>query len=364
MNKRLLLSILVVCVTTFNSAQDKKDKPSTSSPEMGTSSDSKVKRGATTIEPNRKFSYPERELDYLMQIWEGEYDNVEQLDFDKIQRNEGEVALHDRVHTSVRQFQNSNFGVGAVYVEEYRNNDPTIVTRQAVYQLMPDDTEKAIRVKVFHFKNKRPILAADKTFDAISNLTPESEDFVEGCELLIRRNGNGFLAKTVDKGCNKNPKNTTQTIDYQFSVSEDTFGFQEVLYASNQRLAEDNQVSAYEMEKARCFTCMLDFPNDTNGRSTVTKHYIDIYDQGGSFEFEYPDGRSMLFGMRNTWSFGMHRETFVIYIVDKATQKTLIYSWGNPGADRIGFNPGWIRAQCDLKTLRNVKLQQELRPGS
>jgi len=68
--------------------------------------------------------------------------------------------------------------------------------------------------------------------------------------------------------------------------------------------------------------------------------------------------------MRNTWSFGMHRETFVIYIVDKATQKTLIYSWGNPGADRIGFNPGWIRAQCDVKSPRNVKLQKELRPGS
>lgn len=340
-----------------------KDKTSSSSPAIGESSKTATKRLATTVEPNRKFSYPERELDYLMQIWEGEYDNVEQLDYDKIQRKEGEVAAHDRVHTSVRQFQNSNFGVGAVYVEEFRNNDATTITRQYVYQLVPDDAEKAIRVKVFHFKEKKPVLATGKSFDEISSLTSKSNDLVEGCELILRRKGDGFLAKTVDKSCNKNTDGK-QTIDYQFSVSEEIFGFQEILYASNKRLADDKQVSAYKMEKARCFTCMLDFPNEINGRSTVTKHYIDIFDQGGSFEFEYPDGRNMTFGMRNTWSFGMHRETFVIYIVDKATKKTLIYSWGNPGADRIGFNPGWIRAQCDLKTPRNVKLQKELRPGS
>ncbi|WP_171036977.1 CpcT/CpeT family chromophore lyase [Maribacter algarum] len=340
-----------------------KNKPSASSPEMGKSSVTAQKRLASTVEPNRKFTYPERELDYLMHIWEGEYDNVEQLDFDKIQLKEGEVAPHERVHASVRQFQNSNFGVGAVYVEEYRKDDPTNIARKCVYQLFPDDNEKAIRVKVFHFKDKKAVLAAGKSFDGIASLTAESEALVEGCEMILRRNGNGFLAKTIDKSCNKSADGK-QNIDYQFSITEESFGFQEIIYQSGKRMADNKQVSAYHMEKARCFTCMLDFPNDTNGRPTVTKHYIDIYDQGGSFEFEYPDGRQMHFGMRNTWSFGMHRETFVIYIVDKATQKTLIYSWGNPGADRIGFNPGWIRAQCDLKTDRNVKMQQELRPGS
>ena len=343
--------------------QQKEEKVNASSPEMGQSSKTKIKRLTATVEPNRKFSYPERELEYLMQIWEGEYDNVEQLDFDKIQLKEGEVAKHDRVHTSVRQFQNSNFGVGAVYIEEYRNDDPTTTTRQCIYQLLPDDKEKAIRVKVFHFKKRAPVLAVDKPFGEIAALKPNAKNLVEGCELLLRRNGNGFLAKTVDKNCN-NRADGTGSIDYQFSITENTFRFQEIKYRSGQRLADENQVSAYELEKARCFSCMLDFPNDTNGRPTVTKYYIDILDQGGSFNFTYPDGRNMTFGMRNTWSFGMHRETFVIYLVDDVTMKTLIYSWGNPGADRIGFNPGWIRAQCDLKTPRNVKLQKELRPGS
>ena len=130
-------------------------------------------------------------------------------------------------------------------------------------------------------------------------------------------------------------------------------------------IADDEQLHWYNLEKARCFVCMIDFPREEGGRPVITEHYIKIHDQGGKFEFDYRDGRHMVLGMRNTWSFGMQRETFVIFIqAENQEGKTLIYSWGNPGADRIGFNPGWIRVQCDLDTPKNVKLQQELRPDS
>ncbi|WP_298503810.1 CpcT/CpeT family chromophore lyase [uncultured Maribacter sp.] len=347
--KKIVVTLIFLMGFLICFGQEKENKPSSSSPEMGETSKSTIKRLATTVEPNRKFSYPERELDYLMHIWKGEYDNVEQLGFDKIQKKEGVNAKeHDRVHVSIRQFQNSNFGVGAVYLEEYRENNKNVITRQSIYQLLPEDQEKAIKIKVFHFKEKKPILAKGDSFDVISKLTPTSNLLKDGCSMILRRNGDGFLAKTIAESCT-----VKEAKEYQFSISENAFNF-----------SDDKQKSAYQLEKARCFTCMIDFPNETNGRSTITKHYIDILDQGGSFKFEYPDGRNMLLGMRNTWSFGMHRETFVIYILDQKTNKTLIYSWGNPGADRIGFNPGWIRVQCDIKTTRNVKLQQELRPGS
>lgn len=346
-------------------SQQKEERKASSSPAMGETSKTTIKRLATTVEPNRKFSYPERELDYLMHIWEGEYDNVEQLDFDRIQKKEREEKKkHNRVHVSVKQFQNSNFGVGAVYVEEYRENNKDVITRQSIYQLLPNDKEKGIKIKVYHFKIKKPILAIGTSFNSIAKLTPDSNLLEEGCSLLLRRDGTSFLAKTIDKNCIKKGGNTKETIDYQFRITKNNFEFQEILYKNNYRLKDEQQISAYQLTKSRCFTCMIDFPNDTNGRSTVTNHYVDILDQGGTFKFQYPDGRNMVLGMRNTWSFGMHRETFVIYVLDQETNKTLIYSWGSPGADCIGFNPGWIRVQCDLKTPRNVKMQQELRPGS
>ncbi len=363
--KKVMLTLIFLVGFFIAQSQEEKAKPSASSPAMGTSSKTTKKRLATTVEPNRKFSYAERELDYLAHIWEGEYDNVEQLDVDNIQKKEEKPSkVHQRVHASVRQFQNSNFGVGAVYVEEYRDNDPTHITRQCIYQLLPDDAEKALQVKVYHFREKQSYLNTEKGFDVVAFLTPDSPKLREGCPLILRRNGDGFLATTVDKNCIRTTEDKNEATDYQFTVNENTFGFQEIRYVDGKRAPDTEQVSPYTLEKARCFSCMVDFPNDTSGRPTVTQHYIDIWDQGGSFNFDYPDGRKMLLGMRNTWSFGMHRETFVIYILDMETKKTLIYSWGNPGADRIGFNPGWIRVQCDIKTARNVKLQKELRPGS
>ncbi len=347
-----LISLMGFFVCTAQGS--KPDKPLSSSPEMGKTSTTKNKRLKSVIQPDKTFSYPERELDYLLHIWEGEYDNVEQLDFDKIQNKKAQTGKHNRMHVSVKQFQNSNFGVAAVYVEEYQDNNPLNITRQCIYQLLPDDDIKGLKVKVYHLKTKKPVLSIGENFDAISNLKPDSKWLVEGCSLVLKRKGNGFFAKTNHNECQNNE---LEHLDYQFEITENTFN---VLESDPDKAGE----TPFMLEKARCFSCMIDFPNETNGRPTITKHYVDIYDQGGEFLFDYPDGRNMLLGMRNTWSFGMHRETFVIYIIDKATHKTLIYSWGNPGADRIGFNPGWIRVQCDLKTPRNIKLQKELRPGS
>ena len=111
----------------------------------------------------------------------------------------------------------------------------------------------------------------------------------------------------------------------------------------------------WELERARWFACMVDFPRESGGQPVVTGHYIKMHDQGGTFPFTHPDGRDMVLTMRNNWSYGMQRETFVIVIQDgDESGPTLVYAWGAPGSDRIGVNPGYLRVQCDLDTPRNV----------
>ncbi len=353
--KTLMFFLIFMLIIIDCQSQKKNDKPLTNSTEISSSSAFKKERTPSDVEPDRKFSYAERELDYLMHIWEGEFDNVEQLDVDKIQGK----SQHRRIHVSMRPFQNSNFGESAIYYEEYRDDNPNIITRQCIYQLIPNNETKAISIKTFHFKEKEPLLSKQLSFDKVTKLAPNADNLIPGCDMLLVREGDGFVASTVLETCGI--QDTNRSVGYQFFISSDKFNFIDANSGNN---FDDITANKHLLEKARCFTCMIDFPNTDNGRPTITKHYIDIYDQGGKFDFKYTDGRQMFLGMRNTWSFGMHRETFVIYIIEKSTQKTLIYSWGNPGADRIGFNPGWIRVQCDIKTPRNVKLQLELRPGS
>lgn len=73
----------------------------------------------------------------------------------------------------------------------------------------------------------------------------------------------------------------------------------------------------------------------------------------------------MVLGMRSIWSFGMQRETFVIFTQEKSQKgKSVVYAWRESSADRIGFNPGWIRVQCALDKPSNEALQHGLRPDS
>ncbi len=316
----------------------------------------------------RTYTYQERELEYLMTIWKGEYDNVEQLDFDKaLKKTTPQEGGHLRMHSFVERVDLPGFGDNVIYVEEYKDNNPNELSRQCLYELKPDEAAKAIRIKVHHFKTFNPRKSLKKNLDFLKDLNPDSALLEQGCDILMQREGMAFVGKTEVKNCIQDSSSPMLNLDYQIRVTENEYWFGVVKYdkGSAARLGDERQLSPYKLEKARCFACMIDFPKEKGGRPVVTKHYIKIHDQGGKFEFDYGDGRHMILGMRNTWSFGMQRETFVIFIQEGSQQgPTLIYSWGEPGADRIGFNPGWIRVQCDLDTPKNVKLQHGLRPGS
>lgn len=316
----------------------------------------------------RKYTLAERELEYLMVIWPGEYDNVEQLTFDQsVGKSNVEEGGHLRIHSFIDRVDLPAFGEYVLYVEETKNDDPKDIYRQCIYELIADDEKQGIQVKVHHFKNPKSHLSLGQGLPFSKDLKPGSDILELGCELMLRREGMAYVGKTIAKDCLEDQDNKGITIDYQVRISEEEYWFREQRYRASGKelLSEDQQLAWYNLEKARCFVCMIDFPRKEGGRPVETKHYIKIHDQGGKFEFDYKDGRHMVLGMRNTWSFGMQRETFVIFIQEGSQEgPTLIYSWGAPGADRIGFNPGWIRVQCDLDTPKNVELQQRLRPDS
>lgn len=315
----------------------------------------------------RKYTLLEREMEYLMTIWPGEYDNVEQLDFDKFGgRITVEKGQHLRVHSIVQRVDLNSFGEYVIYEEAYQNDRPEELFRRAIYVLTEDKEKNAIRINIHHFKDQKGYLSIGNALpDFLPELNPVSNLLETGCPMLLRREGMAFRGSTIDKDCISNPEQRGQSLDHQISISENEYWYEDIVYDKDQRPMLSSEQQPYMMEKARQFVCMVDFPREKGGRPVETKHYIDIHDQGGKFEFDYTDGRHMVLGMRNTWSFGMQRETFVIFIQEGSQEgPTLIYSWGEPGADRIGFNPGWIRVQCDLDTPKNRALQHALRPDS
>ena len=305
----------------------------------------------------RKFTLMEREIEYLLSIWPGEYDNVEQLSFEKdAGRNSIEKGQHERIHSTVTRVNHTDLSEYLIYIEEYKNNDTNSIVRQQIYELLPEDEIASVRIRRYDIDNGQSLWRSETIISDIEKLPESKISLNTSCDILLQREGKEFIGTTVHHGCNLD--NSISNSGLQIKISKERYSFRD-------KKKNSQREDWYILEKARCFVCMVDFPREPGGRPVNTKYYVDMHDQGGQFNFKYADGRHMVLTMRNTWSYGMQRNTFVIVIQEGSLEgPTLIYSWGSDGADRIGMNPGWIRIQCDLKNEKNVTLQQNLRPDS
>lgn len=316
----------------------------------------------------RRFTLLERELETLVAMWPGGYDNREQLQFDAdVGKRDMDSGGHLRVHSQIARVEVPSLGEYVLYVEEYKDNDPSSIFRQRLYVLSADEAEQAIRVKLLFFRDGSPYLGAHRKLELLEDISPADVSSLEGCDVFIRREGDWYEGAMKRKTCLFGEGETRRYSDYQLRVFQHGYWFRDriISAANDEPLEQVAGFSWHQLQRARWFTCMVDFPRPSGGPPSVTHHYIKLHDQGGIFPFTHPDGRDMVLTMRNNWSYGMQRETFVIVVHqgDEAGP-TLVYAWGNPGADRIGVNPGYLRVQCDLNTPQQVQLQQWLRPDS
>jgi hypothetical protein len=316
----------------------------------------------------RKFTLLERELEYLVAIWPGDYDNREQLAFDaSVGKSDMGSGSHLRVHSQIRRVDMPTLGDYVLYVEEYKHNDPASIFRQRLYVLSADEAEKAIRLKLMFLKDGKSVLGAHADPTRLTGMTSDAVSSLEGCDVFIRREGDWLRGSFKPMTCVFGVGDKRRYSDYQLRVTAGQYWFRDRILnaATDEPMEQGAEFSWHQLEQARWFSCMIDFPRKSGGPPVVTHHYIKMHDQGGTFPFTHPDGRDMVLTMRNTWSYGMQRETFVIVVQQGGESgPTLVYAWGNPGADRIGVNPGYLRVQCDANTPQQVQLQHWLRPDS
>ncbi|MEM7704572.1 MAG: chromophore lyase CpcT/CpeT [Pseudomonadota bacterium] len=319
---------------------------------------------ASATAQERSYTLLERELEYLMELWPGDYDNREQVQFDfNVGKRSPAQGGHKRVHSQIRRVDLPTFGEHVLYAKTFGDNNSDNVIRHHLYELKADETAKAIRIRVHQFKNGGRYSGAAANPAILDSMTRDDTTVAAGCDLLLTRDVDAIVGGTAPGACAAASENGGESLDYQVRISETGYWFHD-RKITNDSSAEP-QLPWYQLERVRWFQCMLDFPREDGGRPVNTVSYVRIHDQGGTYPFTYRDGRDMVFTFRNTWSYGMQRETLVIVIQEgDETGKTLVYGWAEPGSDRIGVNPGWIRLQCDLDTPKKRKFQQWLRPDS
>ncbi|MEM9879264.1 MAG: chromophore lyase CpcT/CpeT [Pseudomonadota bacterium] len=306
------------------------------------------------------FTRLERELAYIIKLWPGDYDNQEQVSFDaaaklKIQR--------PRLHALIYPLNISQLGEAVLYAEHRTDDAAQSLNHQAIYVLSADEAANAVRVKTYALKDGARFQIKGRNRSALSKITAEDAKYQKGCDMLIQRDGFGYMGRIEKITCKQG---NGRFLDRQIRIAKDSYTVRErSVDKAGRAVSQTVGFKPMVMQRARWFACMIDVPKTIPNRANHTQHYITIHDQGGTFAFVHPDGRDMTLLMRNTWSYGMQRKTFFIGVLDgNANRQTLVYGWGMPGQDRIGVNPGWIRIQCDLDTPENQGLQRGLREES
>ncbi|MEM1231902.1 MAG: hypothetical protein AAGI15_15270 [Pseudomonadota bacterium] len=295
----------------------------------------------------RRIPLLERELAWFLERLQGTWDNQEQVSWAGDHQLPMPPRFYLRAEPLPAQALPGDVGAAVLVTQQRTANASRLWTINA------DEDAHALRIRTHALR--RPVTLKDGATPELPRLRRRDLIDQPACEWLAYRDGDGFRLEAAGAdGC-------ADATVMPVRVLRDE------LWLPNNAAAAGLAGAAptLRLERARWFACMLDVPPEPGARPTRTARYFTLYDQGGTLAFTHPDGRPMTLLMRNTWSYGMQRETFFIGVLDgSVTGPTLVYAWGEPGADRIGVNPGYLRVQCDRDTPRMRQAQHRLRPSS
>lgn len=109
-----------------------------------------------------------------------------------------------------------------------------------------------------------------------------------------------------------------------------------------------------ELRRARPATCwaatLKDARKADGSEDWHFKRGLKLHDQGGRARVEAAGAKPVVLRMRNVvWPSGPNRPSLVLYIHSPDDpERSVAYSWADPGAVRIGVNLRWMQASCTI----------------
>lgn len=156
----------------------------------------------------------EQDLAQIMAWWPGTYSNDKQVAEVEERMGEenftGEVWRVDNsgmggylnVTSHYAQIDFPELGENVLYVEEYRDGDPSETYRQRIYNLTVDEEEEVIRVTLINFKDREKYIGAYKDLSMLDGLTMDDISPFPGiCDLIVEQRGNAYHMPMKTNAC-------------------------------------------------------------------------------------------------------------------------------------------------------------------
>jgi hypothetical protein len=297
------------------------------------------------------------QLKLLMEWWPGRYDNNEQI----VRQSGGGLSEPTdkpmyRLHTVFKRVTMPELGENVLYVEEWKNNNPTDIARIRLYSLSINEKEGAIAVKFYTPLDAKPLAGAHNDLARVEKLKMKDlRAFRDVCDVYLNWEGGQFRGGMKEKSCNV--AEDKEWFQYQVIVGNKHYWARDRRFSYAEptkvtwEMAPGSNYAWFEQTKARLMKCEV--LADPNGDMTKTTKLmeIELHDQGGEADIKWPDGRDLAFVIHNrAFTSPPDREFPLFRIHDKKNMTVPIaYAYAVDDAERYGLNLGWFYIRCQVK---------------
>lgn len=293
----------------------------------------------------------QQEFSLFLDWFEGEYDNHEQV----WQQKESEVPedeLLEHIHHRFVPVDAPALGDRVFFVIQTMDDDLDKVYRQRLYVFSEDDQEQAIKLVIYRMADEAKYRDSWKDPELVKNITMEEVSTLAGCEVFWKHNGEFFDGYMKEGACHFYSKRSGKEI-----YITDTLRLteNEIWIADKATDAEGNYVfgrsEPHKNRKVRKFKAWMGVKKSTvnpdyEGDDMFFNGDIVIHNEGQIVPLldddKSPTGYSIQLAQltyQNTTT-----PILKLGVIEDATGKTLVYTWGATDASRIGINVRWFQA--------------------
>jgi hypothetical protein len=291
------------------------------------------------------------DVEALAKMWPGVRDSTEEVfvGSDPNVSAWGEGA-EKRVRTVVAPVEASWLGQRVLYLEEFLHDDPDSIRRQLLLDLQPAEPPGVgVRVRVYSFKEPRRWIHLNRRPRLLTNLHRAEVVKAEGCDLMLRKEGDQFTGGTVGHGCIDIRDGGKRYVEWRLVIGDELYWYRRrVLLRKGDDLQEEVfGFNFFELNDARLFACRVDW--SATGRKSDLRLLtrVEVHDQGGKARFVTPDGRKLELTLHSQdWPFMADRDALILLVQDQAQNTPLASAWTEIDADDIDINLGWLHVSC------------------
>jgi len=287
----------------------------------------------------------------LEKLWQGVHDSSEQT---VVNTDRGiavwKESIERRVRTVVAPVNLPWIGSHVLYLEEFLQDEPDEVRRQALLVLEPKGPPEAgVRVRLYGFIAPSHWSHLDRRARLAGHLSQADVAESKGCELLLRRDGHQFIGGTLGRGCRDADTQSGRYIDYQLVIGPDLYWYRRrILAKADDEVAQELMgYNWFEPNAQQLYACRVDW--SATGRTADLKplRRMELSDQGGHGRFTTPDGRMLELTLHSRdCPFVGERDALILMLQSQGSDAPIGSAWSTLDIQQVTLDIGWLRVEC------------------